>query len=130
MYQRVVQISLLLFKILAIFETLHYLISKFHLGLDSSVKDAAVTVQNRLGEAIRDLFLKLNYLSFRVPEAKQIAASNGRHHPMVMQIIGYLASACRSRHTLEQVLQEYPKLNNGVVLKDSFIEQMEWIMDM
>ena len=94
------------------------------------MKDAAVTVQNRLGEAIRDLFLKLNYLSFRVPEAKQIAPSDGRHHPMVMQIIGYLASACRSRRTLEQVLQEYPKLNNGVVLKDSFIEQMEWIMDM
>jgi len=53
-----------LFKMLAIFETLHYLISKFHLGPDSSVKEAAVTVQNRLGEAIRDLFLKLNHLTF------------------------------------------------------------------
>jgi len=49
---------------------------------------------------------------------------------MAIQIISYVASACRSRHTLEQVLQEYPKVNNGVVLKDSFIEQMEWIMDM
>jgi len=119
-----------LFKMIAIFETLRYLISNFHLGPDSSVKEAAVTVQNRLGEAIRDVFLKLNYLSFRVPEAKQDAPSDGRHHPMAVQIIGYLASACRSRRTLEQVLQEYPMVKKGVVLKNSFIEQMEWIMDM
>lgn len=119
-----------LFKMLAVFETLHYLISKFHLGADSSVKEAAVTVQNRLGEAIRDLFLKLNYLTFRVPAAKKVARSDGRHHPMVVQIISYVASACRSRRTLEQVLQEYPKVNNGVVLKESFIQQMKWIMDM
>lgn len=115
---------------LAIFETLHHLISKFHLGPDSSVKEAAVTVQNRLGEAIRDLFLKLNYLTFRVPAAKKVSRSDGRHHPTAVQIISYVTSACRSRHTLEQVLQEYPKVNNGVVVKDSFIEQMEWIMDM
>ncbi|RHN57831.1 putative exocyst complex component Exo70, cullin repeat-like-containing domain-containing protein [Medicago truncatula] len=119
-----------LFKMLAIFETLHHLISKFHLGPDSSVKEAAVTVQNRLGEAIRDLFLKLNYLTFRVPAAKKVSRSDGRHHPTAVQIISYVTSACRSRHTLEQVLQEYPKVNNGVVVKDSFIEQMEWIMDM
>jgi hypothetical protein len=95
------------------------------------VNDAAVTVQNRLGVAISDLFVKLNYWIFRVPEAKQVAPSDGRHHPMMVQIISYLTSACRSRRTLEQILQEYPKVNYEAVLKASFsfIAQMELIMD-
>lgn len=44
------------------FETLHYPIPKF---------------QIRLGEAISDLFLKLNYPTFRVPAAKQDVPSDG-----------------------------------------------------
>jgi hypothetical protein len=120
-----------LFKMLAVYETLHYLIPKFQLCPDSLVNDAAVTVQNRLGVAISDLFVKLNYWIFRVPEAKQVAPSDGRHHPMMVQIISYLASACRSRRTLEQILQEYPKVNQEAVRKASFsfIAQMEFIMD-
>ncbi|CAJ2652766.1 unnamed protein product [Trifolium pratense] len=118
-----------LFKMLAIFETLHYLIPKFQLCPDSLVNEAAVTVQNRLGIAISELFVKLNYLIFRVPAAKKVAPSDGRVHPMTVQIISYLASACRSRHTLEQILQEYPKVNNGVVVKVSFIAHMQWILD-
>jgi hypothetical protein len=93
------------------------------------VNGAAVTVQNRLGIAISDLFMKLNYLIFRVPAAKKVGSSDGRVHPLTVQIISYLASSCRSRHMLEQILQEYPKVNNGVVVKVSFIAHMEWILD-
>jgi len=97
-----------LFKMIAIFETLHYLTVKLQLCPDSSVNQAAVTIQNRSGEAISDLFLKLNYTTYRVPAAKKVAPSDGHHHPMMVQITSYLTSATRSSHMLEQNLQEYP----------------------
>ncbi|XP_058747945.1 exocyst complex component EXO70B1-like [Vicia villosa] len=118
-----------LFKMVAIFETLHYLIPKLQFCPDSMVNETAVTVQNRLGEAISDLFMKLNYLIFRVPAAKQVAPPDGRHHPMTVQIMSYVASACRSRRTLEPILQKYPKVNNRLVFNASFVEHVEWIMD-
>jgi len=80
-----------LFKMIAIFETLHYLIPKFQLCPESSVNEATFTIQNRLGEAISDLFLKLNYLIFHVPTAKQDVPSDSRHHPKIVHIMSYPA---------------------------------------
>ncbi|KAJ1437538.1 Exocyst complex component Exo70 [Sesbania bispinosa] len=117
------------FNVLHVFEGLRDLITEFQSMFPNSLVNEAIKVQNRLGEASRELFLDFDNLIFRVPEEKEVAPADGWRHPMISIVMNSLFSACRSRQTLEQILQEYPKVSNGAGTY-SFTGQMERIMEL
>ncbi|XP_057442235.1 uncharacterized protein LOC130733957 [Lotus japonicus] len=114
-----------LFKILDMFMTLNALIPEFQsLLFPNPLVNEAIAVQNRLGEASRDLFMEFEILVFDIPEVKLLAPPNGGHHPMMNNIVAYLNSAYRSQQILEQILQQYPKVATGAETS-SFMTQMK-----
>ncbi|KAJ1386246.1 Exocyst complex component Exo70 [Sesbania bispinosa] len=128
-----------LFRILDLFETLRDLIPEFEsLFCDQysvSLRNEAITIWKRLGEAIRGIFMELENLIRRDP-AKS-AVPGGGLHPITRYVMNYLRAACRSRQTLEQVfedyghpLKEYPKLDDRVAHSSSLSVQMDWIMEL
>ncbi|XP_061365050.1 exocyst complex component EXO70B1-like [Gastrolobium bilobum] len=128
-----------LFKILDVFETLRDLIPEFEsLFCDQysvSLRNEAITIWKRLGEAIRGIFMELENLIRRDP-AKS-AVPGGGLHPITRYVMNYLRAACRSRQALEQVfedygfpLREYPKLDDRVPPSSSLSVQMDWIMEL
>ncbi|MCH83314.1 exocyst complex component [Trifolium medium] len=120
-----------LFKMLDIFKQLHSLIPKFQsLFPDSTLQYQAIAVQNRLGEASRDLFMEMHNFIFRVPAAPNFFASYRKYYPMAAEVMSYVTSACRSQRTLEQILQEYSVVDNEVEASSFFLKQMEKIIRM
>ncbi|KAJ1386250.1 Exocyst complex component Exo70 [Sesbania bispinosa] len=119
-----------LFQMLGVFQTLHDLIPQFQSLFPDSLVNEAIAVYNRLGEASRDVFMELDNLIFRIPEAKLIAPADGGYHPMMDNFISHLISACRSRKILEQILQDYPKDANGVGTSSIFTVKMKKIMEL
>ncbi|KAJ1437550.1 Exocyst complex component Exo70 [Sesbania bispinosa] len=119
-----------LFPMVDVFQTLHDLIPQFQSLFPDSLVNEAIAVYNRLGEASRDVFIELDNLVFRIPEAKLIAPADGGYHPMMDNIINHLISACRSRQILEQILQDYPKDANEVGTSSIFTAKMKNIMEL
>ncbi|KAJ1386247.1 Exocyst complex component Exo70 [Sesbania bispinosa] len=119
-----------LFQMLGVFQTLHDLIPQFQSLFPDSLVNEAIAVYNRLGEASRDVFMELDNLIFRIPEAKLIAPADGGYHPMMYNFISHLISACRSRQILEQILQDYPKDANEVGTSSIFTAKMKKIMEL
>ncbi|XP_027330364.1 exocyst complex component EXO70B1-like [Abrus precatorius] len=128
-----------LFRILDVFETLRDLIPEFEsLFSDQysvSLRNEAITIWKRLGEAIRGIFMELENLIRRDPA--KMAVPGGGLHPITRYVMNYLRAACRSRQTLEQVfedyghpLKEYPKLDDRVPSSSSLSVQMDWIMEL
>ncbi|XVF46160.1 hypothetical protein PTKIN_Ptkin03bG0004600 [Pterospermum kingtungense] len=127
-----------LFKVLDVFETLRDLMPAFDSVFSDQyclvLRNEAVTIWRRLGEAIRGIFMELENLIRRDPA--KAAVPGGGLHPITRYVMNYLRAACRSRETLEQVFDE----NNGVVqsnkLEDrgsyssSMSVQMAWIMEL
>lgn len=119
-----------LFKVLDVFETMRDLMPEFESVFSdqfcSVLRNEAVTIWKRLGEAIRGIFMELENLIRRDP-AKS-AVPGGGLHPITRYVMNYLRAACRSRQTLEQVFEE----SNGVPSKDSTLltVQMSWIMEL
>ncbi|KAF8083802.1 hypothetical protein N665_0751s0018 [Sinapis alba] len=119
-----------LFKVLDVFETMRDLMHEFESVFSDQfclvLRNEAVTIWKRLGEAIRGIFMELENLIRRDPA--KAAVPGGGLHPITRYVMNYLRAACRSRQTLEQVFEE----SNGVPSKDSTLltVQMSWIMEL
>eukprot|EP00256_Glycine_max_P031389 XP_006575429.2 uncharacterized protein LOC100816208 [Glycine max] len=126
-----------LFRILDVFETLRDLIPEFEALFSDqfsvSLRNEAITIWRRLGEAIRGIFMELENLIRRDPA--KMAVPGGGLHPITRYVMNYLRAACRSRQSLEQVfedygLKEYTKLEDRVPSSSSLSVQMDWIMEL
>ncbi|KAH0937439.1 hypothetical protein HID58_004900 [Brassica napus] len=119
-----------LFKVLDVFETMRDLMGEFESVFSDQfclvLKNEAVAIWKRLGEAVRGIFMELENLIRRDPA--KAAVPGGGLHPITRYVMNYLRAACRSRQTLEQVFEE----SNGVPSKDSTLltVQMSWIMEL
>ncbi|CAH8386476.1 unnamed protein product [Eruca vesicaria subsp. sativa] len=119
-----------LFKVLDVFETMRDLMGEFESVFSDQfclvLRNEAVTIWKRLGEAVRGIFMELENLIRRDPA--KAAVPGGGLHPITRYVMNYLRAACRSRQTLEQVFEE----SNGVPSKDSTLltVQMSWIMEL
>jgi hypothetical protein len=109
-----------LFKILKVFETLRDVIPEFEsLFCDQysvSLRNEAITIWKRLGEAIKGIFMELKNLIRQ--DLTNVTDLGGGLHPITQYVISYLREVCRSRITLEQVFDN-----------SSLSEQMRSIMD-
>ncbi|KDP45755.1 hypothetical protein JCGZ_17362 [Jatropha curcas] len=122
-----------LFKILDLFETLRELMPEFESNFSDQyclvLRNDAVAIWKRLGEAIRGIFMELENLIRRDPAKAPVP--RGGLHPITRYVMNYLRAACRSRQTLEQVFEENV---NVVPSKDSASSslsvQMAWIMEL
>ncbi|KAK4278519.1 hypothetical protein QN277_016355 [Acacia crassicarpa] len=128
-----------LFRILDVFETLRDLIPEFESLFSDQysvfLKNEAITIWNRLGEAIRSIFMELENLIRRDPT--KAAVPGGGLHPITRYVMNYLRAACRSRQTLEQVFEDngpsvkdYTKLDQSNASSASLSVQMAWIMEL
>ncbi|KAK6122160.1 hypothetical protein DH2020_044098 [Rehmannia glutinosa] len=129
-----------LFKVLDVYETIRDLMPEFELIFSDqyclSLRNEAITIWKRLGEAIRGIFMELENLIRRDP-AKD-AVPGGRLHPITRYVMNYLRAACRARITLEQVFEESVASNvdyrkgddQGLSSSSSLAVQMAWIMEL
>ncbi|PIN09243.1 Exocyst component protein [Handroanthus impetiginosus] len=132
-----------LFKVLDVYETVRDLIPEFELIFSDqyclSLRNEAITIWKRLGEAIRGIFMELENLIRRDPA--KAAVPGGGLHPITRYVMNYLRAACRSRQTLEQVFEEsvappgsnldYRKGDDqGLSSSSSLAVQMAWIMEL
>ncbi|KAJ4725486.1 Exocyst subunit Exo70 family protein [Melia azedarach] len=113
-----------LFKVLDAFETLRDLMPEFETVFADQycllLRNEAVTIWKRLGEAIRGIFMELENLIRRDPA--KAAVPGGGLHPITRYVMNYLRAACRSRQTLEQVFEKDSSSSLSV--------QMAWIMEL
>ncbi|KAI9091652.1 hypothetical protein K1719_028095 [Acacia pycnantha] len=128
-----------LFRILDVFETLRDLIPEFESLFSDQysvfLKNEAITIWNRLGEAIRSIFMELENLIRRDPT--KAAVPGGGLHPITRYVMNYLRAACRSCQTLEQVFEDngpsvkdYTKLDESNASSSSLSVQMAWVMEL
>jgi hypothetical protein len=126
-----------LFKVLDVFEALRDLIPEFDSVFSDQyclvLRNEAVTIWKRLGEAIRGILMELENLIRRDPAKAPVPG--GGLHPMTRYVMNYLRAACRSRQTLEQVFDENvvppSKLGDDRGLSSTSLSvQMAWIMEL
>lgn len=126
-----------LFKVLDVFDALRDLMPEFDFLFSDQycliLRNEAVTIWKRLGEAIRGIFMELENLIRRDPA--KVPVPGGGLHPMTRYVMNYLRAACRSCQTLEQVFDEnvVPPSNLGDVQggsSTSLSVQMAWIMEL
>ncbi|KAL8525806.1 hypothetical protein ACS0TY_015157 [Phlomoides rotata] len=128
-----------LFKVLDVYETVRDLMPEFELIFSDqycvSLRNEAITIWKRLGEAIRGIFMELENLIRRDPAKEAVAG--GRLHPITRYVMNYLRAACRARQTLEQVFEEssgsnidYRKGDDQALSSSSLGVQMAWIMEL
>lgn len=127
-----------LFKVLDVFETLRDLMPEFDSVFSDQyclvLRNEAVAIWKRLGEAIRGIFMELENLIRRDPA--KAAVPGGGLHPITRYVMNYLRAACRSRQTLEQVFDETNavlpsnKLDDRGSSSSSMSVQMAWIMEL
>ncbi|TXG68729.1 hypothetical protein EZV62_003664 [Acer yangbiense] len=113
-----------LFKVLDVFETLRDLMPEFELVFSDQycliLRNEAMTIWKRLGEAIRGIFMELENLIRQDPA--KAAVPGGGLHPITRYVMNYLRAACRSRQTLEQIFEKDSSSSLSV--------QMSWIMEL
>ncbi|CAK7351941.1 unnamed protein product [Dovyalis caffra] len=122
-----------LFKVLDLFETMRDLMPEFEFNFSDQyclvLRNDAVGIWKRLGEAIRGIFMELENL-IRWDPAKAPVPRGGLH-PITRYVMNYIRAACRSRESLEQVFEESMSV---VPSKDSALsslsDQMVWIMEL
>ncbi|CAA7392868.1 unnamed protein product [Spirodela intermedia] len=113
-----------LFGLMDVYEALRELvpeIASVFSGESSSVlllQSAAAGA--RLAAAVRDVFAELENRIRRDPVAPPVAG--GGLHPMTRYVVNYLRAACRSRRTLEEIMNE----DGGAAAGD----QIGWAMDL
>ncbi|KAG6401367.1 hypothetical protein SASPL_138221 [Salvia splendens] len=132
-----------LFKVLDVYETVRDLIPEFDIIFSDqycvSLRNEAVTIWKRLGEAIRGIFMELENLIRRDPAKEPVPG--GRMHPITRYVMNYLRAACRARQTLEQVFEEsiagggsnldYRKGDDAALVSSSSLGvQIAWIMEL
>lgn len=127
-----------LFKILDLFETLRDLLPEFESVFSDQycmfLRNEAITIWKRLGEAIRGIFMELENLISRDPA--KVPVPGGGLHPITRYVMNYLRAACRSRQILEQVFEENASsISPAAKLEDrasssSLSVQIAWIMEL
>ncbi|KAK6927149.1 Exocyst complex subunit Exo70, C-terminal, partial [Dillenia turbinata] len=129
-----------LFKVLDVYETLRDLMPEFDSVFSDQyclfLRNEAMTIWKRLGEAIKGIFMELENLIRRDPA--KAAVPGGGLHPITRYVMNYLRAACRSRQTLEQVFEDsadptldYRKaMSDGSSNSTSLSVQMAWIMEL
>ena len=127
-----------LFKILDLFETLRDLLPEFESVFSDQyclfLRNEAITIWKRLGEAIRGIFMELENLISRDPA--KVPVPGGGLHPITRYVMNYLRAACRSRQSLEQVFEESAAAVSTTSKLDdrasssSLSVQMAWIMEL
>ncbi|CAK9150076.1 unnamed protein product [Ilex paraguariensis] len=130
-----------LFKVLDVFETVRDLIPEFEAVFSDQyclfLRNEAITIWKRLGEAIRGIFMELENLIRRDPA--KTAVPGGGLHPITRYVMNYLRAACQSRQTLEQVFEEsvappsagdYRKMEDRSLSSSSMSVQIAWIMEL
>lgn len=119
-----------LFKVLDVYETLRDLMPEFELLFSDQycvlLRNEAMAIWRRAGEAIRGIFMELENLISRDP-AKS-AVPGGGLHPITRYVMNYLRAACKSQQTLEQVFEE--ERERGMAPTSSLSVQMAWIMEL
>ncbi|PON85840.1 Exocyst complex protein [Trema orientale] len=129
-----------LFKILDVFETMRDLLPEFESVFSDQyclfLRNEAITIWKRLGEAIRGILMELENLISRDPA--KVPVPGGGLHPITRYVMNYLRAACRSRQSLEQVFEENAaaaavpptaKLEDRAS-SSSLSVQMAWIMEL
>lgn len=127
-----------LFKVLDVFDTMRDLMPELETLFSDQycllLRNEAVAIWKRLGEAIRGIFMELENLIRRDPA--KAAVPGGGLHPITRYVMNYLRAACRSRQTLEQVFEEnivspkeYPDLDSRAS-SSSLSVQMAWVMEL
>ncbi|KAL6195365.1 hypothetical protein ACLB2K_030984 [Fragaria x ananassa] len=126
-----------LFKVLDVFETMRDLMPEFDAVFSNQyclfLRNEAVTIWKRLGEAIRGIFMELENLISRDPAKTPVPG--GGLHPITRYVMNYLRAACRSRQTLEQVFEDNAGVPHQSKVDDrasssSMSVQMAWIMEL
>ncbi|KAE8712749.1 Exocyst complex component EXO70B1 [Hibiscus syriacus] len=125
-------------RVLDVFETMRDLMPEFDSVFSDQcclvLRNEAITIWKRLGEAIRGIFMELENLIRRDPA--KAAVPGGGLYPIIRYAMNYLRAACRSRQTLEQVFDERNavvpsnKLDDKRVSSSSMSVQMAWIMEL
>ncbi|KAL2317416.1 hypothetical protein Fmac_031292 [Flemingia macrophylla] len=95
-------------KIIDMFERLHDLIPEFESLFPESLVNEVMAVHDKLGEASRDMFWKMEDIIFLMPDEKVIAEADGWVHPLTKYVMGYLDFTHRKQHILDQILVQYP----------------------
>ncbi|XP_044481704.1 exocyst complex component EXO70B1 [Mangifera indica] len=113
-----------LFRVLDVFEALRDLMPDFESVFSDHyclvLRDEALTIWKRLGEAIRGIFMELENLIRRDPAKAPVPG--GGLHPITRYVMNYVRAACRSRQTLEQIFEKDSSSSLSV--------QMDWIMEL
>ncbi|KAL6189165.1 hypothetical protein ACLB2K_040555 [Fragaria x ananassa] len=126
-----------LFKVLDVFETMRDLMPEFDAVFSNQyclfLRNEAVTIWKRLGEAIRGIFMELENLISRDPAKTPVPG--GGLHPITRYVMNYLRAACRSRQTLEQVFEDNAGVPHQSKVDDrasssSMSVQMAWIIEL
>ncbi|EPS72279.1 hypothetical protein M569_02478, partial [Genlisea aurea] len=124
-----------LFKVLDVYETLRNLMPEFELVFSDqyciSLRNEAINIWKRLGEAVQGIFMELENSIQRDPVKG--AVPGGALHPITRYVMNYLRAACRSLQTLEQIFEEsvvdYRKgCDQALPSSSSLASQMAWIM--
>ncbi|XP_059275806.1 exocyst complex component EXO70B1 [Lycium ferocissimum] len=121
-----------LFKVLDVYEALRDLMPEFELLFSDSqycvlLRNEALAIWRRLGEAIRGIFMELENLIRRDPAKAPVPG--GGLHPITRYVMNYLRAACRSRITLQQVFEEMDD-DRALSSSSSMAVQMAWIMEL
>ncbi|XP_021716256.1 exocyst complex component EXO70B1-like [Chenopodium quinoa] len=119
-----------LFKVLDVYETLRDLIPEFEILFSDQycvfLRNEAVAIWKRVGEAIRGIFMELENLIRRDPAKNPVPG--GGLHPITRYVMNYIRAACKSQQTLEQVFEE--ERERGMSGMSSLSVQMAWIMEL
>ncbi|XP_051143380.1 exocyst complex component EXO70B1 [Andrographis paniculata] len=122
-----------LFRVLDVYETVRDLMPEFEYNFSDpycvSLRNEAITIWKRLGEAVRGIFMELENLIRRDPA--KAAVPGGGLHPITRYTMNYLRAACRSRQTLEQIFEESIGQDEQVLASSSSLAvQLVWIMEL
>lgn len=131
-----------LFKVLDVYEALRDLMPQFELMFSDQycvlLRNEALTIWRRLGDAIRGIFMELENLIRRDPAKTPVPG--GGLHPINRYVMNYIRAACRSRITLEQIFEEtivpsasavdYREGDDRTLSSSSLAVQMAWIMEL
>ncbi|XP_009594732.1 exocyst complex component EXO70B1 [Nicotiana tomentosiformis] len=128
-----------LFKVLDVYEALRDLMPEFELLFMDQycvlLRNEALTIWRRLGEAIRGIFMELENLIRRDPAKTPVPG--GGLHPITRYVMNYLRAACRSRISLEQVFEESAsavdyrgEVDHRALSSSPLAVQMAWTMEL
>ncbi|KAK9727307.1 hypothetical protein RND81_05G272700 [Saponaria officinalis] len=121
-----------LFKVLDVYETLRDLMPEFELLFSDQycvfLRNEALTIWRRVGEAIRRIFMELENLIRRDPP--KVPVPGGGLHPITRYVMNYLRAACKAQQTLEQVFEEERERGMSMSGEGSLSMQLAWIMEL